>query len=373
MIQSPTIQAPAIQPQKTPDVLIIGAGVFGLWAARHAISAGRNVLVVDRGQVGGGASGGFLGALMPHMPDRWNAKIQFQFEALASLPEAVAALEEDTGMDCDYRRCGRLMPIRAESSIAEIERRIVGARENWGERFRLERIAPPLADRAPENWLNEAKAPAGAQHDDLSARLDPRAYLAALKAFVEANGTLCEGVEVVRLDEGGAVLADGSAMDAGEIVVAAGWQSYELLQPWIGELASAPGGPIGRGVKGQAVLVEFAHGDDLPIVCSDGSYIVPHTGNRIAIGSTARDDWDQADAFDPRDMGFYDRALELVPALRDAPIVERWANVRPRNMLKGIGHEPFMGPVPGHDWLSARIGGYRIGLAVGHVEEALRR
>ncbi|MCB1461419.1 MAG: FAD-binding oxidoreductase [Nitratireductor sp.] len=352
-----------------PDVLIVGAGIFGLWAARHAIMAGKRVLVLDRGRAGDGASGGFLGALMPHMPDRWNAKKQFQFEALTSLPDAVAALEADTGLACGYRRCGRLIPVLHRDTMGIVERRSGGAREYWAGRFRLEHVTPAPGN-AGAGWPDARQAPFGMQFDDLSARVDPRAYLASLRAFVAAKGELREGVEAVRLEPGRAVLADGSAIEAGEIVVAAGWRAYELLQPFMSEMAIEAGGAIGRGVKGQAVLVHHTHGDDLPILYADGTYVVPHAGNRVAIGSTARDEWDHAapEAFDPGDMGFYERALELVPALRDAPILERWANVRPRNMLAQTRHEPFMGPVPGHEWLSARIGGFRIGMAVGHME-----
>ncbi len=351
------------QGQNAPDVLVIGAGVFGLWAARHAILAGKSVLVLERDHVGAGASGGFLGALMPHMPDRWNARKQFQFDALTSLPEAVAALEADTGMDCGYRRCGRLIPITHENTLAIIDRRSTGARKFWGGQFTLAHASSARND----GWPDAKQAPFGLQHDDLSARIDPRAYLAALKVFVTAKGELREGVEVARLEPGRAVLANGDAISAGEIVVAAGWRSYDLLQPFMAGMAGDLGGAIGRGVKGQAVLVEHEHGDDLPILYADGTYVVPQAGNRVAIGSTARDAWDDPASFDTGDMAFYNRALELAPELRGAPILERWAGVRPRNMLKGVGHEPFMGPVPGHDWLSARIGGFRIGLAVGHM------
>ena len=240
----------------------------------------------------------------------------------------------------------------------------------------MQRITPPLAGKVPDGWLNAAAAPFGAQYDDFSARIDPRATLAALKAHVDAQGQLREGVEVSRLERGRAVVANGNAISAGEIVVAAGFEAYALLQPFMGEMAARPGGRIGRGVKGQAVLVAFGHADDLPIVSADGAYVVPQAGGRVAIGSSNVDDWQEGefpapDEFNPADVGFYDKALTLVPALRDAPVVERWANVRPRNMLAGRGTEPFIGRVPGHGWLSARIGGFKIGLGVGHLADAM--
>ena len=45
-------------------------------------------------------------------------------------------------------------------------------------------------------------------------------------------------------------------------------------------------------------------------------------------------------------------------------MIERWANVRPRNMLLGRGTEPFAGKVPGHDNLFALIGGFKIGVGI---------
>ena len=70
---------------------------MGLWAAVHAERLGIQTLLVDAGRFGQGASGGLLGALMPHMPDKWSVKKQFQFDALVSLEKEIAALEAATG------------------------------------------------------------------------------------------------------------------------------------------------------------------------------------------------------------------------------------------------------------------------------------
>lgn len=353
-----------------PDVLVVGAGIMGLWAARHAIRAGKRVLVLEKRRVGGGASGGFIGALMPHMPDRWNAKKQFQFEALSGLEAAIGELEADTGIACGYRRCGRLMPIRSESTFAEIDARIGGARAHWGGRFSMERVEPgAMAEFG--GWLDERHAPCGVQWDDLSARIAPRACLASLAAYVRENGELLEGAQVAAIEPGRVRLADGSQLSAGEIVVAAGWEAYELLQPAMAALTG--GKPIGRGVKGQSALLAFAHDDSGPIIYADGVHVVPHAGGRVAVGSSTVEDWQSGpfaspEAVDPEDFAFHARACDLAPALADAAIVERWAGVRPRNMLAPRSTDPWFGPVPGLAGVTARIGGFKIGLGIGHVE-----
>jgi glycine/D-amino acid oxidase-like deaminating enzyme len=344
-----------------PDVLVIGAGVFGLWAARNAILSGRRVLVAEKRVAGAGASGGFLGALMPHMPDRWNGKKQAQFEALTGLEGAVRALESDTGMDCGYRRCGRLIPVTHEKTVDTVRLRVEAARSNWPG-FRMQ-FWPSLTGTAGEGWISPRAAPFGVQWDDLSARIDPRALVAALAAFVRARGELREGMEAGALEPGAAVFSDGTRIAAGEVIVANGWEAYALLQPHMGEMAG--GAPIGRGVKGQAMLLALDHADDRPIVYSNGAYVVPQKGGCIAVGSSTTDEWRGApENFDPADIAFHEKAAALVPAIADVPVIGRWAGVRPRNMLKPHDTEAWSGPVPGLDGVSARIGGFKTGLAV---------
>ncbi len=290
-----------------PDVIVIGAGIFGLWAARHALKRGERVLVVEKRSVGAGASGGFLGALMPHMPDNWNAKKQFQFDALASLADAIGELETDTGHDCGYRRCGRLMPLTHEKMLTHAQSRIAGAKANWVDKagkqaFKMQLISPEDLNKpefvAPDGapWLNPGLAKFGATFDTLSARVNPRVYLEALATYVRSkgrHGEIMEGAEVISFVEGqngvSVQLTSGEIISGGRLVVANGWEAYGLLAKAGAKINSQI--LTGRGVKGQAVLLDHAHDDQLPIVYDNGSYVVPHSGNKVAIGSTSVDNW----------------------------------------------------------------------------------
>jgi glycine/D-amino acid oxidase-like deaminating enzyme len=42
-----TVRGAAPSPSTTPDVIVVGAGVFGTWTAYHLLKAGRKVAVVD--------------------------------------------------------------------------------------------------------------------------------------------------------------------------------------------------------------------------------------------------------------------------------------------------------------------------------------
>ena len=123
---------------------------------------------------------------------------------------------------------------------------------------------------------------------------------------------------------------------------------------------------------GQAIVVEFEHDDTSPILYRDGIYIVPHEENRMAIGSTSHnvelsEISDTHKQFDDSDMEFYKCAVEMAPALRSAPIVEKWAGIRPRNTLAGLGADPWFGPVPGNDNIIALIGGFKITFGIAHL------
>nr|WP_272212198.1 FAD-dependent oxidoreductase [Marinicella sp. W31]MDC2878110.1 FAD-dependent oxidoreductase [Marinicella sp. W31] len=84
--------------------MIIGGGIMGLWAAYHAEKAGIETLLIDRAAPGSGTSNGLLGALMAYMPDLWDAKKQFQFEALVALEDQIRQLEDEN------RTCHGLSP-----------------------------------------------------------------------------------------------------------------------------------------------------------------------------------------------------------------------------------------------------------------------
>ncbi len=55
-----------------------------------------------------------------------------------------------------------------------------------------------------------------------------------------------------------------------------------------------------------------------------------------------------------------DKARALCPALADAPVVDRWAGIRPRAKSRA----PMVGPWPGRPGHYVANGGFKIGLAM---------
>ncbi|HUS96623.1 MAG TPA: FAD-dependent oxidoreductase [Hyphomicrobiaceae bacterium] len=346
------------------DLLVVGGGVMGLWIARCAVRSGLSVAVVDCGRCGAGASGGLLGALMPHMPTRWSPKKQFQFEALAELEQEIETLGLDTGLSTGYERSGRIIPIRHEEFKTEAAGRVAASHDSWnqsGGTFIHEIHEPRSGSPAPfSHWLAPEAAPFGVLHDNLSARIDPRGYISALVASLQSstlqadifNGWCFESYDAAR---GQARATDGTELCAAHVVLAAGAATYQLLAPMVGHC-------LGGGIKGQAALFACKAPSGMPVIYDNGVYIVPHTGGRVAVGSTTEKTWLSPDTTDEKAEAFIQRAREICPPLRDADVVERWADIRP----KSAARDPMAGRLPDCNKMSVATGGFKITLGIAH-------
>ena len=344
--------------QPAPDLLVAGAGVAGLWLTVKAARAGLSVMLVERGNPGDGASGGFLGALMPHSPERWNAKKQFQLQALIGLEDEIARLESETGVSCGYRRVGRVLPLTSERARTTALERISEAQTNWGGRFGYQ--VSHTSDWA--DWPNILYAPRGVVHDSLSARLSPPGLLAALLSSLAVMPNidlrLATAVVDVTPDKRTATLSDGTTTGYGHVVIANGVDAF----PMIARAAGLPPQSLGGGVKGQAALLDAEVSPDLPVVYDDGVYVIAHENGRVAIGSTSEREFDDPRSTDDKLDDIVARARKLCPLIKHAPVIRRWAGVRPR----AVGRDPMLGPVPGAPGMLAMAGGFKISFGIAH-------
>ncbi|MBP2558084.1 glycine oxidase [Neorhizobium galegae] len=343
------------------DLVILGGGIMGLWAAVKAERLGISTLLVDAGPLGQGASGGLLGALMPHTPDKWNDKKQFQFDALLSLEDEIIELEAETGLVCGYRRSGRLIPLPkphlrkialGHSADAEACWRRGDRRFHWH-----------VLDRPPQNgWPDAAFAAAGLVHDTFAARVSPRSLVSALVTFLRSasNVRIVEGLEAEAIDPAASriIFHGGGVVTFGHCIVSAGHRSFPLLQGISPPLKH----PIGQPVKGQAALLKADIDPALPVIFLNGLYVVAHEGGHVAVGSTSEDVFDDPSSTDAQLEDVISRARALVPALAQAPVVERWAGLRP----KAIDRDPMVGAHPEHTRVIALTGGFKVSFGIAH-------
>ncbi len=316
-----------------PDLRIFGAGVFGLSIGYSAALRGARVEVVDPSGVASGASGGVVGALAPHVPEGWDDIKAFQLKALLMAEGFWAGVADRAGRDPGYGRTGRLQPIADDAGLARAEARAAGAQKYWGKaaEWRL-RPAAALGDWAPLAASGVLIA------DTLSARIAPAVACRALAAAIEALG--------------GAVVPGPSPMPAVAVVEATGHAGLAALR-------DATGQPLGGGVKGQAALLQLDRAG-APQIYAGGVHIVPHADGTVAVGSTSERDFDDPSSTDGQLEAVLARAVAACPALEGAPVISRWAGVRPRARSR----QPVLGADPTRPGVYLANGGFKIGFGL---------
>lgn len=323
-------------------VTVIGAGIFGLACAWQCLRRGAAVRVIEAAHIGAGSSGGTVGALAPHAPENWNAKKQMQLDALVAAEGWWAGIAQAGGTDPGYARTGRIQPVDP-ATLDRLRARITATAQVWPAPFRMD-----LTD-APDAALLPVSESGFYLVDNLTARLSPRCACAALAAAIRAKGGEIEedaGPQSPDRMEGPAIWATGAA--------------------GLAALSADLGRSMGNGVKGQSALLAHT-APDAPQVFAEGLHIVPHADGTVAIGSTSERDFIDATETDIQLDRLIERARTLCPALADAPLIDRWAGIRPR----AASRAPLLGPWPGRPGHFVASGGFKIGFAMAPAIAAL--
>ena len=316
------------------SVTIIGGGILGLSCAWEMARRGANVAVVEAQRIGAGSSGGHVGALAPHAPENWNPKKAFQLDSLIAAEQFWAGVATAGGISPGYGRTGRLQPVPDMATAERLRDRIADAAQRWPATMQMRLTEAPDSPLRPESptglWLE----------DDLTARIAPRAALAALVAAIRSAG--------------GQVI-EGQRLQPGDIAGPALWATGT---PGLLDLSQDLNRNIGKGVKGQSALLRF-DAPDAPQLFADALHIVPHADGTVAIGSTSENDFADLQIDDQLDQ-IITRARLICPALGDAPVIDRWAGARPRAKSRA----PLLGAWPGRDGNFVVNGGFKIGFGM---------
>lgn len=314
----------------TAEITVRGAGIFGLSIAWVLTQRGARVQVIDPHGPATGASGGIVGALAPHVPENWNPKKQFQLESLLMATRFWEQVEAVGGLSAGYARSGRVQPIANDKALALAHARADTAKQLWGDaaQWHVRPIANP-------DWC--APSETGLEiHDTLSGRIHPRQACMALVAALAAHG--------VQIETDGPVTP--TTVHATGV---AGLLTLNADHPRL----------VGAGIKGQAILLDFA-ATESPQLFADTLHIIPHADGTTAIGSTTERDYDDATGTDAQLDDILARARAAVPALRNAPELARWAGLRPRSRSRA----PMLGPWPCRPGHYIANGGFKIGFGM---------
>jgi glycine oxidase len=334
------------------DVIVIGAGVVGLSAARSLAGSGVRVLVVERQRVGAEASSAAAGILSPQA----EAEDDSPFLNLALLARdyhlgLTPVLEAETGLHLDHSTRGLI-----EVAFTPEEELRLLRREAWQKArgLSVEVLSPDEVLEAEPNLNPQVGCGLFLAGDH---RIDNVRLTKALAASAVARGaTIVCGRPVTSL------LVESDRV-AG---VRAGSESYaapvaiNAMGAWAGLLNGDPFPPPVEPVRGQMAAFEMAPSPLRHVVYSPRGYLVPRSDGRILAGTTV-----EHAGFDKSVTAGGLRcvlgiALEIAPALSDVAVSDSWAGLRPGTPdgLPVLGQ----GALPG---LLHATGLYRNGILLG--------
>lgn len=282
----------------------MGGGIIGLSLSIALRKRGAKVLVVERGEPGREASSAAGGMLVDSLLETPSVLQPLATASAQMYPEFAHELEIESGMKVDLRDQGTILLVPEGHSGTEPLTPV-----------RLAELEPAVA-----NGMNGLTA---AYLKERS--IDPRALTAAaLKTAKNRGVDFSSGDHVTAInlsdDHVTGVTTNKTTFLAEKVVNCAGaWSSQLGPQP----IPTRP-------VKGQMLCLAMPSRDFLKhVIRAPKAYLIPRSDGRLLVGATVEEA-----GFDKRTdpatiQNLYHAALELIPKLRDARILEDWAGLRP--------------------------------------------
>ena len=324
---------------KQPETLILGGGLMGLALAHAVARQGQRVAVISRRRQ---EAAGFVaaGMLAPHAEGLSGTLLKLGQRSLRQIPDWVAGIEADAGLECGLRTCGIVVPFATE---AERNAYPTAGFGRWLDRPSLEAQIPGIGPRWQYGLLFEQDG-----------QIDNRRRLmrALERACVERGVGFEEGADVQSLqtDASGALAgvrlrgADGKEhlRSCNQAVLACGAWSAQLLP----ELQIKP-------VKGQMLSLQGPRQALSRVIFGPGTYLVPREDGLLVVGATVEPEADFQPGLTPTGQRQLESGLAaLLPAAGQWPPMERWWGFRPctpdQAPLLGAGPIPGLWLATGH-------------------------
>ncbi|UCF67777.1 MAG: glycine oxidase ThiO [Acidobacteriota bacterium] len=334
-------------------LVVVGGGLIGLATAFELLRREQEVLVLERSDVGAGASTVAAGMLVP-ASEAMTAEpelIRFGLDSLSRYPQFIADVRRVSGRDPHYRDDGTLWVALNRDHLAELERlhaiqQEYGLGSSWLTAREVLEREPRLTGRVVAGLLVES------EH-----HVDPRELTDALAmAVTRRGGGLITGADVrsIMPDRDG-WLVEGKTgessftLRAEQVVGAAGaWMSASIDSP-LKDLGMRP-------IKGQTVRLS---GEQLirDIVFTPDVYIVPQRGGKLIVGGTMEEQGFEDAPTAGAVLDLLRRAWETLPGVDDLRVDELAVSFRPAVS----DHMPVIGST-GHEGLFVAGGHFRKGI-----------
>ena len=300
-------------------VVVAGGGLIGCAVAWRLAQRGAQVTVVESSRPGTAASWAAAGMLAPLTEAHHVALRTLATDSIALFPKFVEELRDACGIDAELQLTGKL-------DVAFNDDEMTQARARYGSQLPDE-VRELTAAEAMDFEPHLAPQVVGAIHSRSAGSVDNRkltraAWLAAAAAGVEfCNGASVREVLCSRGAFEAVYLSTGERIEADALIVCAG--------AWSSSIRGLPLALPVFPVRGQMIALECVPSLVKRVLMTERCYIVPRSDGRVLIGSTV-----ERVGFDARTTAggiayLLESAIQVVPMLADANVIETWAGLRP--------------------------------------------
>ncbi len=334
-------------------VLILGGGLIGLAIAHGLGRHGLAVTVLSRRR---NEAAGFVaaGMLAPHAEGLSGDQLLLGQASLAAYPAWVAQVEADSGLNCNFKPCGIVVPLK---SAAERDAYPTAAMGISLDRAGLEQEIKGIGPQWQAGLLFK-------QDGQIDNR---RSLMRALeRACTNLGVQFQEGAEVQKLQR-----HQNGCLEAVELISAEGEPqrllcSHAVLAcgAWSGELL--PTLPV-FPVKGQMMSLQAPRQALGRVLFGPGTYLVQRDDGLLVVGATSEPEAGFNDGLTPTGQRQLQQGIcALLPEASQWPPMERWWGFRPCTPDQG----PLLGrsAVPGL-WLAT--GHHRNGVLLAAISAEL--
>jgi len=336
------------------DCIIVGGGVIGLLTARQLFLEGVDVLLLEKGPLGGESSWAGGGIVSPLYPWRYSDAVNVLSERSKKIyPELTKTLFEETGSDCELINSGLF-------TVTDKDQEII----NWAKKWSVD--ARFINDYESIHEIESSVGDAvdkGIWMPDILQIRNPK-FVKALKAsfdYLSIPYQQQSPVEeiIVENNKVTAVRTKQHTYSADKVIIASGaWTAqFEVTQSSVDVLP----------VKGQMIMYKGSPDLVKRIVLSEGHYIIPRKDGRILAGSTLEKiGFDKSISSSALDE-LHQAAIKLVPLLDKLTVERQWAGLRP-GTEQGI---PYICQHDDIDGLYIHAGHFRNGIVLGAASAEL--
>ena len=337
-----------------PECIVVGGGVIGLLTARQLFLAGVDVLLLEKGPLGGESSWAGGGIVSPLYPWRYNDAVNVLAERSKKIyPELTKTLLSETGSDCELINSGLF-------TVTDKDNEIINWAKTWSVDARF--ITDYETIHKIENSVGDA-VDKGIWMPDILQIRNPK-FVKALKASFEHHAIPylehCEVEEIITANNKvSGVRTKQQTVLADKVIIASG--------AWSAQFSVTQSSVDVVPVKGQMIMYKGEPDQVKRIVLSEGHYIIPRQDGRILAGSTLEkigfDKTISSSALDE----LHQAAVELVPLLDKLTVERQWAGLRP-GTEQGI---PYICQHDDIDGLYVHAGHFRNGIVLGAASAEL--